>query len=151
MGDSRQVSFISVHVGKIHPLVGAVLLALLASCSETVDLSAEQRDASLSWLAVIDAGEYSESWEETSTLFQSAVSKSDWVKQIRRARGSLGSLSTRAHNQAILATELPAAPDGNYIVITYDSSFAKKASATETHTLYQESDGSWRTAGYFIN
>ena len=139
-----------VQIRSIHPIAGAVLLALLASCSEEVDLSAEQRDASLSWLAVVDAGEYSESWGETSTLFQAAVSKSDWVQQVRGARGPLGSLSTRAQNQAVFATNLPAAPDGNYIVITYDTSFGNKALATETHTLYQESDGSWRTAGYFI-
>ena len=41
-------------------------------------------------------------------------------------------------------------PDGNYIVLQYDTLFENKAAAVETVTLSQDSDGQWRVAGYFI-
>jgi hypothetical protein len=47
-------------------------------------------------------------------------------------------------------TNPAASPDGNYLLITYDSVFERKQTAVETLTLYQEADGRWRAAGYFI-
>jgi hypothetical protein len=48
------------------------------------------------------------------------------------------------------ATSLPGAPDGEYVVIQYDTSFAHKASAVETITPMRDGDGQWRVSGYFI-
>ncbi|MGH7422575.1 MAG: DUF4019 domain-containing protein [Candidatus Methylomirabilales bacterium] len=45
---------------------------------------------------------------------------------------------------------MPGAPDGHYVVIQYETSFEKKASAFETITPMREKDGKWRVAGYYI-
>ncbi len=47
-------------------------------------------------------------------------------------------------------TSLPGAPDGQYVVIQYESSFEHKKSAIETVTPSQGADGHWRVSGYFI-
>ena len=47
-------------------------------------------------------------------------------------------------------TSLPGAPDGDYVVIQFKTSFANKKSAVETVTPMLEKDGVWRVSGYFI-
>ncbi|MBM4320898.1 MAG: DUF4019 domain-containing protein, partial [Deltaproteobacteria bacterium] len=46
-------------------------------------------------------------------------------------------------------TSLPGAPDGEYVVIQFESSFENKRSAIETITPMLDS-GKWRVSGYFI-
>jgi hypothetical protein len=48
------------------------------------------------------------------------------------------------------ATELPGAPDGEYVVIEYESSFEKKRNSTETVVPMKDPDGGWRVSGYFV-
>jgi len=45
---------------------------------------------------------------------------------------------------------LPGAPDGEYVVIQYDTQFAHKAHAVETLVPMRERDGSWKASGYFV-
>jgi hypothetical protein len=47
-------------------------------------------------------------------------------------------------------TSLPGAPDGDYVVIQFVTSFGNKKSAIETVTPMLEKDGSWRVSGYYI-
>ncbi len=44
----------------------------------------------------------------------------------------------------------PTRPDGEYVVIQYESSFEHKQSAVETVTSMLDKDGTWRVSGYFI-
>jgi hypothetical protein len=45
---------------------------------------------------------------------------------------------------------LPGAPDGEYVVIRYDTQFEHKAHAVETVVPMRERDGSWKVSGYFV-
>jgi len=47
-------------------------------------------------------------------------------------------------------TSMPGAPDGEYVVIQFESSFANKESAVETVTPMKGEDGVWRVSGYYI-
>ncbi len=47
-------------------------------------------------------------------------------------------------------SSLPGAPDGNYVVIQFKTTFEHKAQAVETVTPMLENDGVWRVTGYFI-
>lgn len=102
------------------------------------------------WLALCDAGKYPESWREASTFFRGAITEDAWTKALMGIRTPLGPNTSRARTAVVQARQLPGAPDGNYVVLTYDSVFANKASAVETVTFMQEKDDSWRAAGYFI-
>jgi hypothetical protein len=46
---------------------------------------------------------------------------------------------------------LPGAPDGDYVIIEYDTRFEKKTQSIETVTPMRDTDGTWKVAGYFIN
>jgi len=45
---------------------------------------------------------------------------------------------------------MPGAPDGEYVVIQYETEFEKKASAVETVTPERDKNGTWRVSGYYI-
>jgi hypothetical protein len=127
-----------------------VLLTCLQGCSNPVELSSDQREAARSWLNLADLGQYSDTWHGASGVFRSAIVESDWVKQVRQARSPLGSVISRNQVSAVAETNPLGAPDGAYIVVTYETAFEGKAEATEILSLIHEPDGSWRIAGYFI-
>jgi beta-lactamase regulating signal transducer with metallopeptidase domain len=102
------------------------------------------------WLALVDAGQYGPSWDAASGDFRKAVSRSDWERAIRSARAPLGAVVSRATQSATAHESLPGAPKGRYVLVQTHTSFAHKASATETCTLQLDADGRWRIAGYFI-
>jgi hypothetical protein len=103
-----------------------------------------------SWLGVVDAGRYVESWNQASSLFRKQVSAEQWESAVRSARGPLGKLLTRNFRSAQHSLTLPGAPDGEYVVIQYDGSFENKKEALETVVTMKEKDGAWRVAGYFV-
>ena len=103
------------------------------------------------WLALIDAGHYAEGWKEAGTVFQSAVAELDSVTALGKDRRALGSMVARRLKSAKLTQELPSAPDGPYVVMEFETTFANRKSAVETVTFRLEKDGRWKAAGYFIN
>lgn len=101
------------------------------------------------WLALIDAGQYNQSWTQASSFFRSRVEEQKWVQMVGAARGPFGAKVSRKVKSVTFAKTLPGAPDGNYSVLTFDASFANKASAIETLTMMDDA-GEWRAAGYFV-
>jgi hypothetical protein len=106
--------------------------------------------AAQSWLALVDAGKYGESWKEAATYFRGAVTQAQWEQAATGVRNPLGALVSRKLKSATFHTSLPGAPDGEYVVIQFDASFAKKKGAVETVTPMLDGDGRWRVSGYFI-
>jgi hypothetical protein len=129
-----------------------IALFLTASPALSVDNDAEVRaqEAAKSWLALIDSGKFAQSWDRAAALFQAAITRADWEKAVAAARSPLGALKSRKVRSATFTRTLPGAPDGEYVVIQYDSRFENKASATETVTPMREKDGSWKVSGYYI-
>jgi len=50
-----------------------------------------------------------------------------------------------------LTRQIPGAPDGDYALLEFRTSFAKKTNSRETVTLEREADDTWRVIGYFIH
>jgi len=65
-------------------------------------------------------------------------------------RKPLGNLLGRKLKSATQVATLPGAPDGQYVVMQFNSSFANKKTAIETVTFVLAKDGSWKASGYFI-
>jgi hypothetical protein len=125
-----------------------VLCVALARASDDAATSLA-RSAAVEWLALVDAGSYATSWDEAAALFKDKVTKTDWVAAVGAARAPFGALKERTFVSAEL-TKLAGVPDGEFVVITYHSSFANRPAATETITPTLDADGHWRVAGYFI-
>ena len=110
----------------------------------TAQKSAEQ------WLALVDAGKYPESWKAAAGYFQTAVSQDQWEHSIVAVRKPLGDLVSRKLKSAKYTKSLPGAPDGEYVVLQFDTSFANKKEAVETVTPMLDKDGKWKVSGYYI-
>jgi hypothetical protein len=106
--------------------------------------------AAQSWLALVDSGKYGASWDEVAQIFKSQVTKGQWIKMLNSVRSPLGKVESRTLKSAVFTRTLPGVPDGEYVVIQYDTSFAKKKSSVETITPMKEKGGRWRVSGYFI-
>ena len=139
--ESRLVAVISLF---------ALLLATgpLAQAQQRPEQLAQQ--SAEAWLALVDSGNYGESWEQAAQFFKAAVNKEQWQSALRASRDPLGKLLFRKLKSATFTKTLPGAPDGEYVVITYESSFEHKQSAVETVTPMLDKDGKWRVSGYYI-
>lgn len=102
------------------------------------------------FLLLVDTNQYAQSWDGASSFFKSQVPKETWVKQISSLRPAFGKVTDRQIINAQFVKELPGAPDGQYVVIQYDTSFENKRTAVETITPMLDKDGKWRVSGYFI-
>jgi len=102
------------------------------------------------WLHEIDSGNYATSWQQASAYFQGAITEKNWTDALNGARRPLGNLISRKVTKTTSAKSLPGAPDGNYLVMQFATSFANKKNAVETVTFMREKDGNWRAAGYYI-
>jgi hypothetical protein len=103
----------------------------------------------VAWLKLIDSARYADSWRDASTYFRSRVPEKQWVTMVQGVRAPLGALVSRKQLSITFETTLPGAPDGNYAVIVFDTSFQNKASAMEQLTVMADGE-KWRAAGYFI-
>jgi hypothetical protein len=65
-------------------------------------------------------------------------------------RQPLGKVKSRQLMSRKYTKTLPGAPDGEYVVIQYKSSFENKKVAIETVTPMLDKDGNWRVSGYYI-
>ena len=106
--------------------------------------------AAENYLIMIDTGQYGQSWDISSSFFKSQVPKETWVRQISTVRPQFGNIVKRTIKSAQYMTRLPGAPDGEYVVIQYDSSYEKKKNGLETVTPMLDKDGTWRVSGYYI-
>ena len=114
----------------------------------TKELNAQK--ASDAWLSMVDEGKYAEIWQNTSSYFKNVVDEDQWEKALNSVRRPLGEILSRKAISQNYTKTLPGAPDGEYVVIQYKSSFRNKASAIETVTPSLEKDGIWRVSGYYI-
>jgi hypothetical protein len=106
--------------------------------------------AAKTWLVLVDAGKYAKSWQEAAGYFRKAVSREQWEQSLKGVRKPLGKVISRKVMEQMYTTYLPGAPDGEYVVIQFESSFENKKAAVETVTPMLDKDGSWRVSGYYI-
>jgi hypothetical protein len=102
------------------------------------------------WLAKVDAGDYAQSWSDGSVFFRESITADDWTETMTKARKPLGEVKERIKIAQENIHSLPGAPDGEYVVMKWRSSFEMKGEAIETVTFREEADGTWKAAGYFI-
>jgi len=145
----------TVTIARIETKFALIRVFALLLCTTAIAQAQQKpeqvaQQSSDAWLTLVDSGKYADSWQEASQFFKNAVSKEQWQGMLSATRAPLGKMSSRKIKSATYTTTLPGAPDGEYVVIQYDSSFEHKQSAVETVTPMLDKDGKWRVSGYFI-
>tara|TARA_R110001599_G_scaffold352451_1_gene587342 strand:+ start:94 stop:492 length:399 start_codon:yes stop_codon:yes gene_type:complete len=127
------------------------ILILVASLFSLVACSENSNDveSAIKWLEIVDSGNYEQSWSQAAPFFQEQISAPKWTEALSQIRAPLSSVISRKVSSADPHESLPGVPDGNYVVITLVTSFAKKETAIETITV-SKTNNDWRTIGYFI-
>lgn len=127
-----------------------LVLALSSLLCAAAITETEAQSGAEAWLSLIDHRQYAESWAESGTQFRSRVTKAQWVAMAGQARSPLGERkSPRSLLNVTFAKTLPGAPDGDYAVLRFRSTFEHKAETVETVTLIREA-GKLKCVGYFI-
>ncbi len=119
----------------------------LAEADEQTDQAVA---AAKSWLGLVDAKQYRESWVEAAPFFKEKVNEADWVKMVAPVREPLGDVKSRDLIGAQYTTSLPGAPRGEYVVMQFRTAFQNKPDAIETVTPMKDDRGAWRVSGYYI-
>ena len=130
-------------------LLGLIFVALWTSaCSKDKTTIAE--GAARNWLKMVDSGNYAQSWDDTGSVLKANVAREQWQELLARNRAPLGPVISRKLKSAEYTTQLPGAPDGQYVVLQYESGFEHKNSAIETVTPTLDKDGTWRVCLYTV-
>jgi len=140
-------------IGWFFLLILTLSTALVCDRSVCANEAAEKAAvaSAVAWLALADGGKYPETWDQAAGYFKNALNKDQWVASLKRGRVPLGKVVSRKVKSKMYTKTLPGAPDGEYVVILYDTQFENKKSAVETITPMLDKDGKWRVAGYLIN
>jgi hypothetical protein len=137
---------------KICVIIG---LAILGLCLSSPTLASEEKEAAALeaakiWLALVDNGQYGDSWETAAAYFKSSVTKDYWQQAIPATRKLFGEPLSRKLGSIEYTQSLPSAPAGEYVVIQIATTFENKKHAVEIVHSMLDNDGVWRVSGYFI-
>ena len=102
------------------------------------------------WLQLTDRGDGAASWDAAARQFKNAAPREGWVESLRSVRDPLGAVERRTVLTTTFTRSFPSAPEGDYAIVLFRTSFAKKEDAAESVTLEHEADGAWRVVGYLI-
>ena len=133
--------------------IGLTLCVILSVVMTSAGQGGKEEQAVVAaedWLKLVDDGKFAESWKEAAEYFKGMVDQRQWEQSIQSVRVPLGAVISRRLSAKNFATSLPGAPDGEYVVIQFATSFENKTSAVETITPMLDKDGQWRVSGYYI-
>jgi len=112
---------------------GNAMRKLRIPCLRTNAIAADVNDntgvadaAAQNWLALIDAGNYSELGRKLLRFFGAQSRNRVWENSMNTFRQPLGNLVSRKLKSAEHLTEMPGAPDGQYVLMQFETSFATR-------------------------
>lgn len=118
--------------------------------AETAVQDAASMERAESFLAHIDDGDWEGSWVDAGDYFQSQMSAAQWAEVAEPVRSPLGTVASRELLTVQRTDSLPGAPDGEYEVLQFETSFSgRELAAVETVIMLDTGDG-WEVAGYFV-
>jgi hypothetical protein len=109
---------------------------------------AAERQA-LGFLGYLDQGRYADSYSYTGMLIRAQLDRDAYSTQIAKTRAGVGTLQSRELVDAGYTTTVSGAPEGQYVILHYQASFANRQDAVETVYLGL-AKGYWRVDGYNI-
>jgi hypothetical protein len=137
-----------IHAVLILACLFIILFPLLSEKPDT-DKTQKALAVTMEFLHLIDAEMYAESWQSAATLMKERVTQQEWVETLTKTRARSGALIERLEKNASYSTTAKDSPDGEYIMLTFDSKYQNTKSVSEYVTVMLEGDR-WRVAGYFI-
>jgi uncharacterized protein DUF4019 len=107
--------------------------------------------AARDWLSLVDSGNYAASYDQAGEVFRGNTPREQWQAGLENSRRAVGSLVERSLKQAVVAVNLPNAPQGKYVITTFSTKFQQSPQAVwEIVTSFLNPSGQWKVVGYQI-
>lgn len=138
---------------KFFPVVMFLLCVGLCGCTSRANIQHAQKAmaAAKEYLGYIDNAQYAESWDKAGSIFQQTVTRADWDASLKKSRAPLGKVVARGLRARQFTHFINYdAPRGNYVILTFRTSYEKKADFVEIITLLEGFNGKWEVVGFFI-
>lgn len=104
--------------------------------------------ASVSWLKLVDQGDYGASWDTATKFIQLTLTRDEWIQSMDILRKPLGAKTDRTLVDMRVAMNPPNTPEGEYMILVYSTTFSG-GSAKELLTV-QKYQGIWKLYTYNI-
>lgn len=113
-----------------------ILLAGLAISVSAESLSqAEAENQARGFLQLLDQGLQDQAWFAMTPAFQALNDRTRWESRQQVIRTSYGSLTFRQLRRVSYRQTFSLSPDGEYIMVQFQSSYQRKAETVETVVL----------------
>lgn len=109
----------------------------------------EAGQATQRWLALLDADKFDACFDALAPAVKGQIDKNDFQSSLTSVREQYGVAKSRRPSKVTFTHKLPGSPDGDYVVLQYDTDFAKHPHAVETVIPMRTTDG-WKVSGYFV-
>ena len=125
-------------------IIGSLMLSGGAYANE--DEAKAGSLAAQQWLEMVDSGNYKQAWSSAHGFLQGTVPEDKWVKNATKERNKLGAVIERTLTSSKYTTKLPVpgAPEGEYVISTFDTTFKKKGRKLEVVIVAKTDDGLWQ-------
>lgn len=133
-------------------VVLALMMLLQAGCLKPhADVKPNNALASsIKWLALVDNGNYTDSWEAAAEALKTRFSQVHWVQRLHALREPKGGCISRRFIVSMYRDYPPGSDKDERIVIRFNTSFQNRKYAVERVALTHDRDGQWRVAAYRI-
>ena len=136
-------------------MIGAILTLLMllqAGClKQHSDVKPDNAlTSSMKWLALVDSGNYKESWEASAGALKTRVSRTNWIKRLHTMREPKGGCLSRRFITSMHRDYPPGSDKDERLIIRFNTSFENRKYAVERVALTHDKDGQWRVAAYRI-
>jgi hypothetical protein len=112
---------------------------------------AQAEVAARSWVQLIDAGNYAESWKQASDRLKQQVTESEWGEALRQSRNwGIGKVKSRQIIAAKSGTKLPNTVAEHWVIIWFRTSFDAFDYALETVIVRGDARDKWCVVSYDI-
>ena len=97
----------------------------------------------------LDKSDFSAAWQQTSSVSQSYTDHPDWFRKIVAVRPLLGQVVERALEKLSRHSSWVGLPDGDYLRVSFTTTFHNKVDSLETVVLVKE-QGRWVVSSYHL-
>ena len=107
--------------------------------------------AASEFLYLVDTEEYTKSWEVTSDTLKNMLSQDVWNDKIAQLRSFLGPIVERIQQDISYTDSASDVPEGEYVIMTFISSFEFRERVVEKLTLMLGDNDRWQVVGYHLS
>jgi len=111
----------------------------------TLDQQESLKQLATSWLNLIDTEHFAESWQPLGKKLKAKYSESTWGSALHPLLSQTGKVKKRTFRSVSYSD-----PQGESVIVEFDSSFTNASVTKEIVTLAQE-DGQWKIVSYSVH